>query len=71
MPLAKWQVESPSRHAMHRASGPSVSGRPLSSDSAFRYYYYWQASGRDVGSTVNAIPADEIIIGWAREMLGF
>ncbi len=29
-----------SRHAMHRASGPSVSGRPLSSGSAYRYYYY-------------------------------
>ena len=34
-------VESPSRHGtMHCASGPSVSGRPLSSGSAFRYYYY-------------------------------
>ena len=27
-------AESPSRHAMHYASGPSVSGRPLSSGPA-------------------------------------
>ena len=26
---------------MHCASGPIVSGRPLSSGSAYRYYYYW------------------------------
>ncbi len=31
----------------------------------------WQAAGRDVGSTVHAIPADGVIIGWARELLGF
>ena len=28
-------LDALSRHAMHRASGPSVSGRPLSSGSAF------------------------------------
>ena len=33
---------------MHYASGPSESGRPLSSGSAFRYYYYYgRACGVD------------------------
>lgn len=31
----------------------------------------WQKKGNDKGSTVSSIPADDVIIGWAKETLGF
>ena len=31
----------------------------------------WQAKGNDKGSTVAKFPADDIIVGWAQELLGF
>ena len=31
----------------------------------------WQATGGDARSTVGAYPKDDVIIGWARGLLGF
>jgi len=31
----------------------------------------WQAKGNDANSTVAAIPADSVIIGWAKDLLSF
>jgi hypothetical protein len=31
----------------------------------------WQKKGEDKGSSVARLPKDEVIIGWAKELLGF
>ena len=47
-------------------------------DAAVEHYAYamelfkaWQAQGNDKGSTVGKLPADDDVIGWAKELLGF